>query len=91
VYRMSKHNDPLIILCTPCIQATVLKFKCYVVWCSGPLGTILHSCSFYVNLTVFEIFTKNHFNSGGGQYSRPRKNLNFDKILVHFSKKSRIT
>jgi len=40
-----------------------LKFKRYVVWFGGPLGTILRSCSFIVNLTVFEIFSKNHFSS----------------------------
>jgi len=72
---VSKNNDPLTISCTPCIQTTVLKFKRYVVWFSGPLGTIFHFCSFYVNLTVFEIFTKNQFNSGGagGQYSSQEK------------------
>jgi len=60
---VSKNNDPVTISCTPCIQATVLRFN--VVWFSGPLRTSLH-----VNLTVFEILL---FNSDVGQYSRPGK------------------
>jgi len=80
---VSKNNDPLTILCTLCIHAIVLMFIRYVVWFSGPLGTIWHSCSFYVNLTVFEIFTKNHFKFDN--------NFHFDNISVHFPKKLRIT
>jgi len=62
---VSKNNGPLTLT----IAHPVLRFKRYVVWFSGPLRTILHSCRFYVNLTVFEIFTKNHFNSGGARRS----------------------
>jgi len=88
---VSKNIDPLTISCTPDIQATVLKFKRYVVWFSGPLGTIWHSCSFYVNLTVFEIFTKNNFNSGSSQYSRPGKTFIWAKLRCIFPKNRKKT